>query len=226
MVVDGISQRPRGTSHLYFPVDHASDKVLGKLDRFDPQGKFAAARCDCLYEGLLLRRALRLCGHCVVDVFDVEPTTAATAAAPRQFDYVLHVDGALANSSVPLTPRSGALGQACGYQYVAQRQCATAAGPVALTFAAAEKRLRIWIVPCTSEPTEVILADGLTDAPDRTMPMLLLRRRAASTRYITVFEPLSAAAPLHAVRWKAGTEGRPGGLVLEGANGTRRVPLE
>jgi hypothetical protein len=86
LVVDGISQRPNRRGTPYFPVDNAADKVIGKLDRFEPNSKLVAASCDSAYEGLILSRTLRLWKHCVVDVLDVRPAAAAAPSAPHQLD--------------------------------------------------------------------------------------------------------------------------------------------
>ncbi len=100
VVVDGVSQRPSGKRNQQWPVDSVSERVVGKLDQFDPAAKLVAASCDSAYEGLTLRRTVRLCRHCVVDEFSVEPGEGV--AARRRFDYVLHIDGDFADSSVLL----------------------------------------------------------------------------------------------------------------------------
>ena len=64
VVVDGISKRPRGTSHLYFPVDHASIRCWVKLDRFYPQGNFAARGADRLSPRA--RRCALCCGSAAI----------------------------------------------------------------------------------------------------------------------------------------------------------------
>jgi hypothetical protein len=219
VVVDGSSQQPTGERNVMWPVDSAQNRILGKLERFEPQHKLVSAACDRAYEGLILKRTVQLHGNCIVDVFDVQPTRADRTAAPRRFDYVLHVDGVPVESSVTLAPREGPLGERCGYQYVEQRQGATIRAPGSLTFAAGEKRLRIWVVPADETPVEVIVAEGLTKAPDVKMPMLLLRRTGADARFVTVIEPVDARNPLRAVRFEGG------GLVLERPTGSERVPV-
>jgi hypothetical protein len=226
LVVDGISQRPNTRGTPYFPNDRSSDRVLGQLERFEPEHKLAAATCDSAYEGLTLRRSVRLCGHVVVDQLDARPASAAAGRAPRQFDYVLHVDGTLRETSAPLAPRSGPLGREYGYQYVVQKQGILTSRVLALSFAGGGKMLRIWIVPTGKTPAEVVLADGLTDAPDRTMPMLVVRRNAPAARFITVIEPVAAGAPLRAVRLEPSAAGGAGDLVLETAAGSQRLSVE
>lgn len=219
VVVDGVSQKPTGARNVEWPVDNATNKVLGKLESFDPQGKRAVASCSSAYEDWVLKRAVQVRGSCVVDRFDVVPARPHDQTGARQFDYVLHVDGVFAESSEPLSPRSGALGEKCGYQLVEQKRAATITGTAALTFTSDDRRLRIWIVPTDGAPTEVILADGLTNMPDAKSPMLLLRRTGASTRFVTVIEPVEQQNPLRAVRVVKEQ------LVLERRSGAERVSL-
>lgn len=188
LVLDGVSQRPAGARNAQWPNDSAQEKVLGKLERFDPRARLVSASCDRVYEGMLLRRTVRLCGHSLVDDFSASPAAATSAPAPHQFDYVLHIDGDLANSSVPLAPRSGKLSDICGYQHVEQKQGVVAGGVVALTFTAGTKQLRVWVVASERTPSDVIVAEGLTNTPEAKMPMLVLRRKAARARFVTVFD--------------------------------------
>jgi hypothetical protein len=149
----------------------------------------------------------------VVDAFAVTDTKGAQ----HQYDYVLHIDGQFENSSAPLEPRSGKLGEACGYQLVDQKHRATAKGPFTLTFSNNGKQLRVWVPG--DDATEVIVADGLTSSPDRKMTMLILRRKGADTRFLTVLEPVNPGDVVRAVRTEKSE------LVIESASGTRRVPL-
>ena len=66
----------------------------------------------------------------------------------------------------------------------------------------------------------MIVAEGLTNSPERKMAMLVLRRQAAETRYITVMEPLDASHAIREVRIEKAT------VVIESAAGARRVPLD
>lgn len=223
VVVDGVSQRPSGKRNQQWPVDSASERVVGKLDQFDPAAKLVAASCDSAYEGLTLRRTVRLCRHCVVDEFSVEPGEGV--AARRRFDYVLHIDGDFADSSVLLQPRSGRLGDGCGYQRVEQKQGTTTAGAATLRFTSARQQFRIWIVPTDESPAEVIVAEGPTNSPKETKPMLILRRTAAAARFVTVLEPVTQAQSLGGVRTEKDPDGRQVRLVLEWSTGSDRIRL-
>lgn len=214
VVVDGISQQPTGTRQTQWPQDRASARVCGALERFDAQSKSVSAHCDNTYRDIRLRRALRLQEHMVVDAF----TVTDAKGAQHQYDYVLHIDGQFENSSAPLEPRSGKLGEACGYQLVDPKQRGTAKGPFTLTFSNNGKQLRVWVP--ADDATEVIIADDLTSSPDRKMTMLILRRKAADTRFLTVFEPVNPGDVIRAVRTERAE------LVIESERGTRRVALE
>ena len=211
VVAGGISQRPTRERDVMWPTDNSEDRVEGKLERFDAAKKRVSASCDSAYPGLTLRRTVQLSGNCVVDVFDVapyhdprQPAATTRPLKPRQLDYVLHIDGTLAESSAPLTPATGALGSRCGYQYVMQQKQATLSSMTALTFEAGRKRLRVWVVPAGDAPQQLILADGLTNTPGTTMPMLLLRQTAASARFVTVLEPVDPKNPVRSVSWHGG----------------------
>jgi len=215
IVVDGLSQKPTGDRNVQWPVDSMTDKVLGKLERFDPERKFVSAVCDRAYEGLNLKRAIQLIGNCVVDIFAVQPTQPRQQT--RQFDYILHIDGSLTDSTAPLSPRSGVLGSKCGYQHVEQKQGAMVKNVAALTFASGGKRLRVWVVPLSE--LEIIIADGLTNTPNTKMPMLVLRCRVESVRYLTIIEPIIAEKEILSVRLEGVN------LILQRAHGVQRVSL-
>jgi hypothetical protein len=215
VIVDGVSQKPTGERNVMWPVDSAEERVLGTLDRFDPEGKLTAGSTDRTYEGVTLKRTVQLRGHCIVDTFGAGPSQQSANPPTHQYDYVLHIDGALAGSTVALSPRKGPLGEKCGYQYVEQKHAATVHNVAAFTFAFGEKRLRAWVVPADGAPVEAILADGLTNAPGDKMPMLVLRRTGPSATFMTVIEPVDAAKPLSAVSIENGQ------VVLGGTAGVR-----
>src|SRR5262249_34922755 len=97
IVVDGVSQKPTGARVTQWPSDSAADRVLGLLESFDATSKSASAYCDSAYDGIRLRRAVRLAGNSVVDAF----TVTDRKGAEHQYDYMLHIDGQLEHSSVP-----------------------------------------------------------------------------------------------------------------------------
>jgi hypothetical protein len=213
IVVDGISQKPTGKRNNQWPTDDAKDRVLGVLERFDPASKSVSAANDRAYEGIRLRRAVRLDAGRVVDAF----TTADLKGATHQYDYVLHIDGQYQASSAPLQPKEGKLGEQCGYQLVDQKQRGSVKGPFNITFTNGGKQLKVWVAG--AEETEVIVGEGLTASPDGKMTTLVLRRKAPQTKFVTVVEPVAADDAVRAVRSEKSR------LVIESAKGTRRIPI-
>jgi len=234
LVVDEVSQSPAGTADKQWPVDSAAQRVLGRLEDFDSMDKRVRASCDSAYPGLRLTRQTRLVGHVVIDELDVRPSRPGDQAQ-RQFDYVLHLDGHYSDSTSELATRSGPLGRRCGYQHVAQQRAGMIPGAgqafqpdknvPCITFAAGQHRLAVWIVPLDHAPTEIIVADGLTNKPEQKQPMLILRRRASQTRFVTVLEPVRAEEPLQNVHLTAPQAGSGPALILRSSKGAREIAL-
>jgi hypothetical protein len=221
LVVDGTSQHPAGRHDRMWPVDSSQDRVIGKLERFDPDGRSACAACDTAYPGLTLTRRVRLHDHCVADRFQVSPGPKPSSAQPRQFDYVVHVDGEFVESSPTLTSNSSSLGDHCGYQHLRQHASARVEQIVSLVFEASREkngnrrprqapdrplpekptatssapRLRVWVVP-QDGPIEVILADGPANSPTERRPVVIVRQRGVGARFCAVFEPMVPQNPL------------------------------
>jgi len=226
VVVDGISQQPTGVRNPQWPTDDANDQVIGRLERFAPEAKLASASCDRAYPGMTLPRTVRLVGHDVIDDYTVFPEGSSSEYGQHQFDHVLHIDGGLTNSSLPLAQRSGKLGENCGYQFVEQKQGGAAVSLLSLTFASGTKHLRLWIIPTGSTPTDVIIGEGLTNSPDVKMPILILRRKAAHARFVTVIEAVESHNPICGAHLEKNTSGDADLLILEGSSGVQRVFLK
>jgi hypothetical protein len=230
--VDGISHRPTGDRNVQWPADTAADRVLGRLERFAPAERMVAATCDTAYPGLTLRRGVRLLGDLILDHFTVRPTPtgpegaagaafpAAQPAAEHQFDYILHVDGAPAGGTVELAPRSGPLGDRCGYQHVTQKAGAVLARPAALDFDFGHRRIRLWLVP-VGGPAELTLAEGLTNSPTVRMAMVVVRRRGQAAEFVTLLEPISGAPRVTALGLQQTAGVAPTILITRGGNTTR-----
>ena len=225
VVIDGISQKPTGERNIQWPSDDSNDQVMGRLERFSPKAKLASASCDRAYPGMMLRRTVRIVGHDVVNDYAVVPEGSSSEPGQHQFDYVLHIDGELTNSSLPLAQRSGNLGEICGYQYVDERQGGSANSSLSLTFASGMKELRLWIIPTGSTPTEVIIGESLTSLPNVKMPILILRRKAAHARFVTVIETVESHDPIRGARLEKNSSGDADSLILERSSGVQRVPL-
>jgi hypothetical protein len=197
VVVDGISQRPAGPLDRMWPVDTEKDRVIGRLERFDPEGRLVSASCDSAYPGLVLNRQVRLRQHCVVDDFQIRANPKAPEAArkERQFDFVLHLDAAFTQSRPAMAARSDPLGEKCGYQHLQQRAAATVDGIGSLVFQDGERQLRIWTI-AQGGSQDIILAEGPTNSPKERKPVLILRRRGPEARFLAVFEPVDPEHPL------------------------------
>jgi hypothetical protein len=225
VVVDGVSQQPTGVRNIQWPTDDASDPVIGKLERFAPEEKLASASCARAYPGMTLRRTVRLVGHDVVDDYSIVPESSSSDGKQHQFDYVLHIDGELTYSSLPLAQRSGKLGEICGYQYVEQKKVGATDSLLSLTFASGTRQLRLWIIPADGTPTNLIIGEGLTNSPDVKMAMLILRRKAGHARFVAVIEPVEPNDTIRGVRIEKNTRGSADILVFERSSGAQRVPL-
>lgn len=152
---------------------------------------------------------MRLEGNCVLDDYAARPASASPQT--RQFDYVLHIDGAFETSSTPLAPLSGPLDDKPGYRLVERKGALSVREPASFTFNSESGRLRVWTAPVAGSTLEAILAEGPTNAPDGRMPMLILRARGAGARFLTAIEPVDPKRPVRRV--KLGRTGN--ALVLE-----------
>ena len=142
---------------------------------------------------------MRVDGNAVVDSFDATDAKGAS----HQYDYVLHIDGEFATGPAAIEAHSGKLGKTCGYQLIVQKRYGTLNGPFDVTFTSVGKSLRVW-VPAEGA-TEVIIGNSPTNRPDRKMTVLILRRKTAAARFLTVLEPVNAANAIRSVRLEKGS---------------------
>jgi len=184
VVVDGISQYPAGEEDKGWPADSFSRRAIGELEWFhaDDLVKAAQAYCDSVYEGVELRRLSAIVGDHVLDFFQLH------SVQEHVYDYPLHIAGELAQSSVPLEAREGAMGPKCGYQHIANVRHGTAQESVMTSWKDDSGRsLQVHMKAAPGD--EVLVGDGYTNSPDRLMPVLMLRRRAADTVFATCIAP-------------------------------------
>ncbi|MGC9318536.1 MAG: heparinase II/III domain-containing protein, partial [Armatimonadota bacterium] len=189
VVVDEISQYPTGDSAPSWPCDSAQRQARGLLDAFSCDGvlKAAAARNTAVYDDAELRRTVAMVGDAVVDLFDVR------GEAEHQYDYPLHIDGQLVESSTHLSLVEGTLGETCGYQHITSISRGSTEGVATTLWRDGDRLLRVTAL--AAGPTEVIVGEGITNALDRTMPVLILRRNATRTVFATVMQPSVSDAP-------------------------------
>ncbi len=200
VVVDEISQYPTGPGTPQWPCDSAAKQARGFLDFFTggPLLKAAGARNSAVYKGVTLRRTVALVGHALVDFFE------ATGADSHLYDYPLHIDGALKHCSARLEPQPGELAKKPGYMHITGVRRGRAHGPLVTEWSDGTRRLRVSCAPASG--AEVIVGNGITDRLDQKMPVLILRRRAASTVFASVIQSFTVRSPQR-VQWLPAPEG-------------------
>jgi len=220
VVVDQVTQYPCGLTDETWVADSPEKKAIGKIDLFhaDPITSITSGWTDSVYEGISMRRTLVHLGQGILDIYSLK------SSQPHVYDYVLHVDGQFADSSVALSPQAGKIGDKCGYQFIdnikhglsdqllettwkqestatrlqhtpnpyenhprATTQSADADHPSAENNTSTQgDTLRIITLPVNG--TEVFVGDSITNT-EKTAPMLLLRRKAAETTFVTFMLP-------------------------------------
>jgi len=157
-------------------------ETTGKLDFFHADTFMRAVRAhdDQVYPGVHLERTVILLGSVVVDLFRAESDT------PHTYDYVLHIDGELQDSTADLQARAEPLGTANGYQHLEEVRSAVVEGDWQGVWVGPTAKLATTLLG--DGPTEVCAARSLTDSEDRKMPLLLARRTAARTTFVTVLD--------------------------------------
>jgi len=184
LTVDGKSQYPGLDTDKTWPVDTFEKRAQGKLGFFyaDPFLRVAQASCDNVFEGVRLTRTVALVDGQVVDLY------RAQSATKHVYDYALHLDAPLKQVSVPLSPLSDPLGKNCGYQHIHKAQgSAATTQDVCTKWGDAQSGLTVTTLG--GSPTQVIVAESITTALDKLMPMQILRRTAADTTFGTILAP-------------------------------------
>jgi hypothetical protein len=156
-------------------------QTTGQLDFFhaDPLLRVARAHDDAVYPGIHLERTVALLGSVVIDLFTV------AAAEEHTCDYVLHVDGELEGLDA-LPPRAEPLGEGNGYPHLEDVRSVVVEGDWRGVWVGATARLATTLLG--DGATEVCAARSLTNSEDVKMPLLLARRPAARTTFVTVLD--------------------------------------
>lgn len=193
LVVDGISQHPTDAHNPMWPCDSAGRQARAFLDFFhcDEVMKSASAHCDSVYAGVHLTRTMCLVGDVLFDFYETD------SATEHQYDYTLHIDGPLRDTSVPLIPKDGLLGEKCGYQYVSNLRQALTDAHFASSWG--EDTGKLHVAVHGAEATTVIVGEGITNNATAKMPMLILRRTCKQTLFAVVARPVTETAP--EVQW-------------------------
>jgi len=143
----------------------------------------AAAESDHAYAGAVLRRYLLLTDKMLVDVFDVEASTAT------QIDWFAHataekvqpVDGAGTPASEAFSP-----GSEDGYQHLTDGLKWTGAGGRAWAYVRGKEQLVVHFVPDAKE--SIITVNGIGYYVHQKTPTILRRRDAKATRFVAVYD--------------------------------------
>ena len=151
------------------------DGVLEKWEVLEPSGAALTAAADRAYPGVRMRRSLTLtpkgAESVVTDRFEL------SSEKEHVYDWVLHVRGEAA-SSLKFEAASPA-GTANGYQHIAQWERAASDAAWELSWTDAGARL---VLKMTGAPgTEVYRGVAPGTNPAERVPLVLVRRRAAST---------------------------------------------
>ncbi|MBI3921283.1 MAG: heparinase II/III family protein, partial [Armatimonadetes bacterium] len=194
IVVDGVSQYPTGEGNPTWPCDTSDRQARAYLDFFhcDELMKSAGAHCDSVYPGVHLSRTVCLVGDTLFDFYQVK------SEASHQYDYTLHIDGSLLESSTTLSPRDGTLGEKCGYQHVDRVREGIMDTPIITTWGDDSKKLRL--TGRAAKGTTVLVGEGLTNSLTGKMPMLILRRQGKDTLFAVAAQPFTQGTP-SVVQW-------------------------
>lgn len=180
VVVDETSQYPQGTTNNIYPLDREKSSS-GRLLGFMALPSLSAVRgaTDTVYEGVAMERTLLVRAPYVVDRYVVE------ADSVHQYDWVVHINGKERAISLTETPQAGTLGTRAGYQHIDTLRIAETDGTWQASWQRDGGKLQLTMVG--GESTTVYRAEGFGPALSR-RPMLIARRTAASTEFLSVLE--------------------------------------
>lgn len=214
-------------AHNTVTIGGASQQATtGKL-LFLQEGKSyaaCAAQSDGAYPGSLLTRRLLLTQNYLVDIFDV------TTPTPIQIDWFAHSAASLLQPVTPSTPPMTTVpfesGKSAGYQHFIGASGYKTIGDSRWDFfddatKPDSARLRLWL---TGDPSETLATANGIGYTVTQRPLVLIRRRtAAQTRFITVYDLSGKATFIKAV---APLKGNKLGVTLTTAEGNFRIEFE
>lgn len=191
VTVDEVAQHPQGASDSMWEVDTEEKPSVGRPLLFYAGEHLKAMRADCdnAYEGVILDRTVALVDSCIFDFYRVR------SKEEHQYDYALHIDGELSDSSMELNKKSGALSSKLGYAHITdiqrgdmgQNKCdITYAIPLSEN-GSDTVPLQLTFLPISAG--EVILGDGLKEKDkDKGKSVAIIRTHAANTDFVTVMK--------------------------------------
>jgi hypothetical protein len=182
VTVDEVSQYPQDGSQDRWAVERGGKQARGRPIFFHPGSELKAfrAECDAAYEGVLLNRTVVLLGGTIVDFF------RCRSEQPHRYDYTLHIDGKLAESTLPLGDAEEApVSSSLGYEHLLAPRRGRADGePAELRYRSKKDRLRIDLL--SSGASEVIAATGHANLKGATKEVLLVRKQGNNVDFVDV----------------------------------------
>ncbi len=177
LVVDGQSQQPSSPPKLRAFVNSPSLQV-------------ATATTEQAYPGIQLARTLLLTDDYLIDIFK------ANSEVSHTYDWVLHSLGTLSTNGFDPQPVSAPPANTNGYEYLENIRVT---GPVEAGRQTFEWQIdpnrTIRLDQFSQAGDHYFFADGLIAADnydviaDTTVPVLLARRTAANTQYVSIIQP-------------------------------------
>jgi hypothetical protein len=181
VTVDEVSQYPQDIPDPWV-IERNGKQARGRPLFFHASDRLKAfgAECDAAYEGVLLSRAVALLGSTIVDFY------RCTSRGDHTYDYALHIDGALADSTVSLSePAEGSVSENLGYEHLlAPRRGSMYGDKETLQFDSPGGKLKIDLL--SAGKSELTVATGHADLKGKTKEALLVRKRGKDATFVDV----------------------------------------
>jgi len=184
VTVDEVSQAPQGDSDDPWMTDWGQAPVHGRPQMFCANERLKAFRADSVsvYEGVTLDRTLALVDSVVVDFF------RCRSDAAHKYDYALHIDAALVDSSLALGEAAdGPLSAARGYSHITGvRRAKIADEPAKLTYRAddCEQAMHLTFMPVGE--MQLVAATGIKGLKEEQSEVVILRATGEDVDFVGV----------------------------------------
>ena len=184
VTVDQKSQYPQGDGDDVWVVERNGKQAHGYPVMFHAGDQLKAfrAKCDAVNDGVMLDRTIVLLDSVVVDFY------RCRSEEEHQYDFALHIDGLLEQSSVAFSePTTGPVSKSLGYMHMTRVSRAQAAsGATDLTYAGNGDGPRMRLQLLSSGKTELISAQGHVDLKGKPKDVLILRKQGANADFVDV----------------------------------------
>jgi|GEM_PF-251303 len=182
-------------SHNTVVVDERSQQeTTGELRHFFATPLFALAQADAdgANPGTKFSRLLAQTDNYLL-FFD-----NLNSDADRQYDWVYHSYGDL-DAKGALTKQRGALGIDNGYQHIEQLKRGNVVGSIDASWSRINLGIRLLMAEAEG-PSELILANGPGNPPDRLCPLVMVRRIGRTATFAGILEPYVDNSKIVAMR--------------------------